>query len=137
MTKAWGAGRKRRAEKLRKLRAHPYCRPPRGASDVLRLGDDNQWRPDNGMPGRAFVGLNVAQVCPRYGNQDQNISSPVVWVAFCKCKIYANCPASKAADKACDHFGSCVIHRRRGVSRARTQKGRAFAARRELARRRS
>lgn len=38
----------------RVLAEHLLCRPPLSAVDVLRLGLDGKWGPDDGRPGLAF-----------------------------------------------------------------------------------
>ena len=99
------------------MKAHPLCRPPRGAHAInnfvfksLRLGEDGKWRDDNGRPGRAFLG-QVGTTISR-----DSMFSAVAWVATCNCKVYADCPVSAALAKADDlNAQATSVERRRAT----------------------
>lgn len=85
-----------------KPKAHPLCRPPRGADgpiDILlvykprplQLTREGRWRYDNGEPSLAFIGHTRVEG----GRGFQNVA----WVARCKCTD-ATCPRFKALEHA-------------------------------------
>ncbi len=86
------------------MKYHPKCRPPRGAVDVLRLGDDGRWRADNGQHGRAFLGRME-------GDAD---GTAIAWVANCSCPYLNGCPLGKALNQATELGAtSTSVQRRR------------------------
>lgn len=84
---------------------HPFCRPPRGAINVLRLGSDGKWREDNGAIAHAFIGQF----------KTSTTGSAIVWVADCACPYTKGCPLGKALDEAANRGaeGTEVQRRRR------------------------
>jgi len=81
---------------------HPKCRPAPSHAPVLRLRDDGRWLRDNGDPSVAFIGLDPA---PDGG--------AIIWVANCKCKVYRDCPVSRALAFAANRYSSATVVRRR------------------------
>jgi hypothetical protein len=81
---------------------HPTCRPPKDAIDVLRLGEDNRWRQDNGRHARAFVGVLATDP-----------TSVIIWVANCSCPYLNGCPLGKALQMTGDKGINTTVDRRR------------------------
>ena len=69
---------------------------------ILRLRDDGRFVRDNGDAGLAFIGL-----------APENDGGAVIWVANCTCKVYLDCPVSKALAYAADRYSSATVERRR------------------------
>jgi hypothetical protein len=94
---------------------HPLCRPPKGAVDVRRLERTGRFSHMNAIeptePGLAFFGVAKEELGKP--EDEQQVS---VWVANCDCKIHADCPASKALDKACAIYDGASLVRRPKVS---------------------
>lgn len=82
---------------------HPKCRPPRVHSDggILRLRDDGRFVRDNGDAGLAFIGL-----------APEDDGGAIIWVANCRCKVYLDCPVSKALAFAAGRYSSATVERR-------------------------
>ena len=87
-------------------KSHPKCRPPRVHGGILRLRDDGRFVRDNGDPGLAFIEL-----------EPQVNTGVTIWVANCSCKIYLDCPVSKALAFAADRYSSATVERRRASTR--------------------
>lgn len=90
------------------MKNHPLCRPPQGAIDVRRLGGNGRWKQDDGSPGLAFFGL-----VPTASDEED----AAAWVANCNCKVHAECPASRALDKACMIYDGASLVRVRAVAK--------------------
>ena len=86
---------------MKRKKPHPRCRPIAGHGPVLRLRDDGRWVRDNGDPSLAFVGL------------DADGGGAIVWVANCACKVFLDCPVSKALAFAANRYSSATVERRR------------------------
>jgi hypothetical protein len=93
------------------LKKHPLCRPPSGAIDVRKLFPNGRWKADDGKPGLAFFGISKEDA--EWPEDERQASA---WVAHCDCKIHAECPASKALDKACLIYDGASLVRRRKVA---------------------
>lgn len=98
--------------KKAKKQTHPLCRPPKGATEVLRLKENGRWIKDDGEPGLAFVGLS-GRITNTVTNEitAENVDASA-WVASCNCKVHGECPASKALNKACDVYDGASLVRR-------------------------
>jgi len=83
-------------------KAHALCRPPKTHGAILRLRHDGRFVRDNGDAGLAFIGL-----------APENDGGAVIWVANCACKIYLDCPVSKALAFAANRYSSATVERRR------------------------
>lgn len=83
-------------------KTHPKCRPPAVHGAILRLRDDGRWVRDNGDPSVAFIGL-----------APENDGGAIIWVANCACKVYLDCPVSKALAFAANRYSSATVVRRR------------------------
>ena len=83
-------------------KTHPKCRPPSVHGGILRLRDDGRFVRDNGDPGLAFVGL-----------ASETDGGAIIWVANCTCKVYLDCPVSKALAYAANRYSSATVERRR------------------------
>jgi hypothetical protein len=83
-------------------KAHPKCRPPQTHGPIVRLTDRGRWARDNGDPGLAFIGLE-----PDPG------TGALIWVANCDCKVFMDCPVSKALAFAADRYDTATVERRR------------------------
>jgi hypothetical protein len=95
-------------------KAHPKCRPASSHAPVLRLRDDGRWLRDNGDPSVAFIGLDPS---PDGG--------AIIWVANCKCKVYRDCPVSRALAFAANRYSSATVERRRTSPKLRVKRKKA------------
>lgn len=96
-------------KKKTKSKSHPLCRPPSRADGILRLRDDGRWVNDDHKPGLAFIGVpHYKPTCP--------VPTAEAWVANCSCVVHADCPASKALNKACAIYDGASLVRRPKVS---------------------
>jgi len=88
----------------RARKVHPKCRPPsvHPEGGILRLRDDGRFVRDNGDAGLAFIGL-----------APEDDGGAVIWVANCTCKVYLDCPVSKALAFAAHRYSSATVVRRR------------------------
>lgn len=83
-------------------KSHPKCRPPQTHRPILRLRDDGRWVNDNGDAAVAFI-----------GPAPDDVDGATIWVANCTCKIYLDCPVSKALAFAAHRYSSATVVRRR------------------------
>lgn len=83
-------------------KVHPKCRPPSVHGGILRLRDDGRFVRDNGDAGLAFIGL-----------APEDDGGAIIWVANCACKVYLDCPVSKALAFAANRYSSATVERRR------------------------
>lgn len=81
---------------------HPLVLPPRGATELVKLGARGGWSeprlPHHRVPAHAYLGL--------LGND------AFVWVAHCKCEKYIDCPLSLALEEAGAMFDAVSVQRR-------------------------
>lgn len=84
------------------LKPHPMVLPPRGATNLYRLGVSGRWREIDAdepkEPAHAYIGIL----------DDEGYA----WVAHCKCVVHANCPLSSALNRACHEWDSASVQRR-------------------------
>lgn len=96
-------------------KTHPKCRPPSVHGGILRLREhDGRWVRDNGNAGLAFIAL-----------APENDGGAIIWVANCACKVYLDCPVSKALAFAANRYSSATVVRRR-ASRLKLDRMRKF-----------
>jgi len=74
---------------------HLQGRPEPGATEVLKLTDEDQWVPDDGKVGRAFSG--------------QHRGFPIAWGSDCQCRFdeRKTCPMELAMNKTSSRW-SCA-----------------------------
>ena len=77
------------------------CRPPRDATNVLKLSNNGRWIVDDGKPGRAFSGEHKDT---KTTNPDFS-GWPTAWACECACDFDHRCNFEKATDKTAERFG--------------------------------
>lgn len=87
----------------RDRKTHPKCRPPSDHVPIMRLRDDHRWVTDNGDPSLAFVAPD----------RDSDGDGAIVYVAHCTCKVFLDCPLSRALAFAGNRYASATVVRRR------------------------
>lgn len=85
---------------------HPLGRPPKEATQVLRLAANGKWVEDDGKPGLAFSGMMTGIGA----NHGRPFDYPAAFYSKCAChadpseRTYMRCPAIKAMDKTSERF---------------------------------
>ncbi len=77
------------------------CRPPHGATNVLKLSGNGRWIADDGKPGHAFSGEHKDS---RTTNPDFS-GWPMAWTCDCTCVDDHRCNMAKATNKTAERFG--------------------------------